>query len=62
MSVPYGTDISNLSPTITVSEGATLTPASGLARDFTTTVGYFHCLINLNVFLADKSVDSTLTI
>jgi hypothetical protein len=40
MSVPYGTDISNLSPTITVSEGATLTPASGLARDFTSTVGY----------------------
>ena len=40
MSVPYGTDISNLSPTITVSEGANLTPASGLARDFTSTVGY----------------------
>ena len=40
MSVPYGTDISNLSPTITVSEGASLTPASGLARDFTSTVGY----------------------
>ena len=40
MSVPYGTDISNLTPTITVSEGATLTPASGLARDFTSTVGY----------------------
>ena len=31
MSVPYGTDISNLTPT-TVSERATLTPASGLAK------------------------------
>ena len=40
MSVPYGTDVTNLTPTISVSAGATITPASGLARDFSSTVSY----------------------
>ena len=35
-----GTDITNLTPTITVSEGATVTPASGVAQDFTNPVTY----------------------
>ena len=35
-----GADITNLTPTITVSEGATVTPASGVAQDFTNPVTY----------------------
>lgn len=35
-----GVDITNLTPTITVSEGATVTPASGVAQDFTNPVTY----------------------
>lgn len=35
-----GVDITNLAPTITVSEGATVTPASGVAQDFTNAVTY----------------------
>ena len=38
--VPYGTDVKNLAPSISISPGATLTPASGLARDFTSPVSY----------------------
>ncbi|PZX13546.1 uncharacterized protein DUF5018 [Breznakibacter xylanolyticus] len=38
--MPYGTSRTNLVPVITVSPGATINPASGLARDFTNTVGY----------------------
>jgi len=33
--VPFGTDLSSISPTITVSPGATVTPASGTPQDFT---------------------------
>jgi len=32
--MPFGSDISNLKPTITVSDSATIEPASGLAQDF----------------------------
>jgi hypothetical protein len=38
--VKHGTDLSNLAPTITVSEGASISPASGVARDFTGPVAY----------------------
>lgn len=38
--VLYGSDIANLSPTITLSEGAGSVPASGVAQDFTSTVNY----------------------
>jgi hypothetical protein len=38
--VPYGTNVTGLSPTITVSPQATVTPASGAARDFTNPVQY----------------------
>jgi len=33
--VPVGTDVTSLAPEITVSEGATVSPASGAANDFT---------------------------
>jgi len=33
--VEYGTDVSSLTPTITVSSGATIDPLSGVSRDFT---------------------------
>jgi hypothetical protein len=39
-SVPYGTDITNVAPQIAVSAGATITPASGLARDFSSPLTY----------------------
>ncbi len=38
--VPTGTDLTNLTPTISVSEGATVTPASEVAQDFTNPVTY----------------------
>jgi hypothetical protein len=38
--VPYGTDITNVAPQISVSAGATITPASGLARDFSSPLTY----------------------
>ena len=38
--MPYGTDLSSLTPTITVSAGATIDPASGVAQDFTNPVTY----------------------
>lgn len=38
--VPSGTDITNLTPEITVSEKATVSPASGEAQDFTNPVVY----------------------
>ncbi|MEY3053092.1 MAG: hypothetical protein RLY31_2877 [Bacteroidota bacterium] len=38
--VPFGTDVTSLAPTIKVSAGARISPASGLPRDFSTTVSY----------------------
>ena len=38
--VGYGTDVSNLIPTITVSPNALISPASGVAQDFTNPVTY----------------------
>lgn len=38
--MPEGTDVTHLVPTIEVSEGATVSPASGEAQDFTTPVAY----------------------
>lgn len=35
-----GTDVATLSPTITLSEGATISPEGGIAQDFTSTVSY----------------------
>lgn len=38
--VPFGTDVTALQPTIGISTGAKISPASGLARDFTNPVSY----------------------
>jgi predicted extracellular nuclease len=38
--MPYGTDLSNLTPTITVSPLASIDPASGVAQDFNNPVNY----------------------
>lgn len=38
--VAYGTDLTALEPTITVSPGATIDPASGVAQDFSSPVDY----------------------
>ncbi|HUW07090.1 MAG TPA: Ig-like domain-containing protein, partial [Williamwhitmania sp.] len=38
--LPYGTDVTALVPTITLSAGATVDPASGVAQDFTNPVTY----------------------
>ena len=40
VSVPYGTSVTALVPTIAVSAGATVNPASGAARNFTSPVTY----------------------
>ena len=38
--MPYGTSVTSLTPTIEVSEYATISPASGVAQDFTNPVTY----------------------
>lgn len=40
LKVPFGTDITSLIPTITLSDGATVSPLSGTAEDFTNPVTY----------------------
>jgi hypothetical protein len=38
--LPFGTDLTNLSPTIAISEKATVTPPSGISNDFSDTTTY----------------------
>lgn len=38
--VPFGTDCSSLTPTITISDGANVSPKSGVAQNFTSPVTY----------------------
>ena len=40
LTVPKATDVTKLTPAITVSPNATLTPASGVQEDFTNPVTY----------------------
>ncbi len=40
ITMPYGTDKTSLTPTITLSDGASVSPASGTAQDFTNAVSY----------------------
>lgn len=40
VTVPFGTDVTNLTPTIELSEGATIEPASGVPQDFSRFVVY----------------------
>ena len=51
ISLPAGTDVTALVPTITVSTGASVSPASGVAQNFTNPVQY-------TVTAADKSATS----
>ena len=37
---PYGTNITNINPTITISENATVNPETGIAQDFTNPIEY----------------------
>ena len=46
VTMPEGTDVTNLVPTIVVSEGATVSPDSGEAQDFTSPVIYTVTAIN----------------
>lgn len=40
VTVPFGTDVTNITPTFTLPAGATATPASGVAQDFSSPVTY----------------------
>ena len=46
LTFPQGTEVTQLIPTIEVSEGATIDPASGVAQDFTEPVAYTVTAIN----------------
>lgn len=46
MAFPAGTDVTHLTPTIVVSEGATVDPASGVAQDFSSPVVYTVTALN----------------
>ncbi len=48
LTLPYGTDISQLTPTITIPVGATVEPASGEMQDFSTELSYR--VINGNIY------------
>jgi hypothetical protein len=53
---PSGTDVTDLAPTITVSEGATVSPASGAAQDFSVAAGVVY-----TVTAADGTTTKTYT-
>jgi len=68
--VPYGTDIKSLTPTIAVSQKATVSPASGVAQNFTNPVEYtvtaqddstHKYTVTVTVAPATQSQDSTPT-
>lgn len=40
LNVPYGTDVKNLAPSMVISPGAMVMPASGISQDFTNPVTY----------------------
>ena len=66
LTMPEGTDVTNLVPTIVVSEGATVSPASGEAQDFTDPVIYTVTALNgttaaytVKVFVEGGEVEPT---
>lgn len=66
LAMPEGTDVTNLVPTIVVSEGATVSPASGEAQDFTDPVIYTVTALNgttaaytVKVFVEGGEVEPT---
>jgi autotransporter-associated beta strand protein len=59
-SVPYGSDLTNLSPTYTLSSGATCNKASGSAQNFSNPV---HYIVQSSDFsTSGKTVDYTVTV
>ncbi|MBP7736622.1 MAG: hypothetical protein KA369_11660 [Spirochaetes bacterium] len=46
LNLPFGTSKTSLTPSITVSDGASVSPVSGVARDFTGTVHYIVTALN----------------
>lgn len=60
--LPEGTDVTHLVPTIEVSEGATISPASGEAQDFTIPVAYTVTASNgtTAIYMVSVIVDSGL--
>jgi len=68
ITVPYGTDITTLVPTIVVSTNANISPATGVAQDFTNTVEYVVTAENgdernytVNLTIAPNHENSILT-
>jgi hypothetical protein len=68
ITVPYGTDITALVPTIVVSTNANISPATGVAQDFTNTVEYVVTAENgdernytVNLTIAPNHENSILT-
>jgi hypothetical protein len=59
VTVPYGTDVTSLAPTITVSAGASVSPASGAAQDFTSPVTYTVTAEDESTAEYTVTVDST---
>src|SRR5208337_4913862 len=55
LAVPYGTAVTNLTPTIAVSPGASVSPASGTPEDFSSQVTY-------TVTGADRHPTATFTV
>ena len=55
VSLPYGTNITSLSPTIATSPGATVSPTSGTSKDFTSAQTY-------TVTASDVSITKTYTV
>lgn len=62
--MPYGTVVTSLTPTITVSAGATINPLSGIAQNFTNSVNYTVTAendITEQVWIVTVNVNSNLT-
>lgn len=65
--VPMGTDVTSLSPSISVSAGATVSPASGISQDFSNPVTYTvtaedgstiqHWTVSANQFTLNNETD-----
>ena len=64
VTMPEGTDVTALVPEITVSAGASVSPASGVAQDFTNSVAYTVTAENgtTQVYTATVSVNETPTV
>lgn len=67
--LPYGTDVSNLAPTFTLSDKATLSPPGGTPRNFSTPLTYTvtaedgltQAIYQVKVFVPDVTLSRTLS-